>query len=347
MAKRKTTKKGGLFSFFSKKKKTTRGRSKKNQTDISSGIKIAASIIVAAILGAGGAIGLWYMDRSVKQTSQSQVIPVRLLAHSNKPEWLGQEEGWKNTIYSVAGGRQFKPSAGLANTIQNRLAQIPWLYNTEVKVTPEAVEITSDYRRPVAVVSIKNKQYYLDNQMYVFDYKPLEFLRVPEIKGISLSVAPTPGSPIRAEDIEAGVNLISYLLYCDNKYLEPKQPADPISLQLYEIIKNFDGEYITRKHPNFSIPKPLSDEIQAVDVTNYNGRKSKTRAHIVLYSQDSTPIEWGAALGQSTFHAEAYEEQKTEKLYMEFKNNTYSLDLKDKFKRIKLWEFQDVIPRPR
>ncbi len=348
MAKKKKKKTGGLFGFFSKKKKTGR-KSKKNQPTISAGVKVTLGIMAVTIIAAGGALGLFYMDHFVKYQQQPLSINTEFSVRNPTDAWLQQEQAWVDMVYSVAGEVDNLPTEDIAKTVQQRLTQISWLYDIVVELDPQPdnclkVNITAGVRRPVAIIEVRRQKYYLDHQMFVFEYKPLDFLKTPEITGFSLNSKPTLQNTLNAEDIEAGINLIDYLLYCDSQYLAEKKTAYPISPQLYEIIQK--NKYLFQKLPNITVSKPLVTEIKRIDVSNCQGRKSSTKPHIIMYPQDGTPIEWGAALGQSTFYVEAYGEKKVENLYKTFINNNHSLDLKDKLKRLKLWPPQDI-SRPR
>lgn len=302
MAKRKTTKKGGLFSFFSKKKKTGR-RTKKTQPTISTGVKVTLAIMAVAILIAGGAIGLIYMDRYVK-TTVSPENAAGPLAYVQLPVWVNQE--WKDSIYKIVGDGPFPLNEKSAQTIARQLETISWLSNVKTQVTPEYIKVQADYRKPVGLVNVsRSRKYYLDIDMVVLDYMPLDTLPIIEITGIaSPKSIPDPGLHWQAEDAAAAVQLLDYLYRCDTYYLNENR-----------------------------IQKPLLDEIASVDVSNFAARKSNSpdRPHIYLKVLDGTQVKWGAAIGQGNRYLEAKAEKKRERLYQFFLDNNNSLQGSAKF----------------
>ena len=65
--------------------------------------------------------------------------------------------------------------------------------------------------------------------------------------------------------------------------------------------------------------KPLLSEIASIDVSNFNGRKNNSHAHIILYAKDYTEIMWGAEVGKWQQYLESTDEQKLAKLYSYYK----------------------------
>jgi hypothetical protein len=61
--------------------------------------------------------------------------------------------------------------------------------------------------------------------------------------------------------------------------------------------------------------KPLLDEIESINVSNFGGRRERGAAHIVLYAKDKTPIYWGAEIGAWAQFVEASDEEKLARLY--------------------------------
>lgn len=295
MAKRKTTKKSGLFSFFSKEKKTGR-RSKKNEPLISAGVKLTLTIMAATILLAGVAIGLIYMDRYIKTTLPPQQTTGPLAYYY--PDWVNQQ--WKDSIYRKIGNGPFPLNEHAARQLAEQLEAISWLTHVRAQVKPDYIEIQAEYHKPVGLVELsRGRKYYLDSQMVVLDYLPIDTLTVIPITGIaSLEAIPSPGLSWQAEDAAAAVQLLDYLYRCDMYYLKE------------ELIK-----------------KPLMDEIASINVANFAARKSNSanRPHIYLKAADGTQIQWGAAIGQGDRYVEARAEKKRERLYQHFIDNNNSL----------------------
>lgn len=297
MAKKKTTKKGGLLSFFSKKKS---GRSsKKKQPTLSSGVKIAASIIAVTIIAAGGAIGLIYMDRSVRQTA-IQNIPLVTPVLVGRPDWIANQQVWIDKLTETLGGDAFAPTEATALLLKQRLETLSWMTRITVQTTPTEIKIFADYRQPVGLVDLgRNGKYYLDKDVTVLEYLPISSVPVIEITGIeAVKSIPAPGNPWRVDDAAAAVQILDYLYRCDLAYMDEKR-----------------------------IQKPLLNEIVSIDVENFDGRKSSSpdRAHIGLKVKDGTLVKWGAAIEKESVNFEAKTEIKRKRLYQHFIDHGNSL----------------------
>jgi hypothetical protein len=81
-------------------------------------------------------------------------------------------------------------------------------------------------------------------------------------------------------------------------------------------------------------------ELEGIDVSNFNGRRSNKFPHIVLISKDNTQIVWGAELGNWHRHLEASDEEKLAKLYSFYKENK---TLSGKVQTINLRDPQEVV----
>ncbi|MCK4913417.1 MAG: hypothetical protein KAS69_02320, partial [Planctomycetes bacterium] len=89
--------------------------------------------------------------------------------------------------------------------------------------------------------------------------------------------------------------------------------------------------------------KPLLNEIDRIDVSNFDGRKNNRFAHIILYAKDNTEIIWGAKIAAWQRYLEATDEEKLAKLYSHYKE--YG-SLLNNAKYINLRNPQDNIPQP-
>jgi hypothetical protein len=287
--KKKTTQGGGLFGFFSKSKKTTRSRSKKQKTFWTPGVRIAVGIIVSTLLVAAAAVGFIYMDRYVK-TSRPAEKTVGPLAYA-LPAWVNQQ--WKDSIYDVIGEGPFALDETSARTIAQKLETISWLSGVTAQVLPEYIKIDAEYHRPVGIVDLGRAKYYLDKQMTVMDYIPVTAFTTPEIKGIgSPRSIPVPGTQWAAEDVAAAVQLLDMLYKMDD---------------------------------HFELEKPLLDEIESIDVSNFAARKTNAEPHITLTVTDGTKIFWGAAWGQASRYLEQDELNKLTDLYQHFMDHNNTL----------------------
>jgi len=89
--------------------------------------------------------------------------------------------------------------------------------------------------------------------------------------------------------------------------------------------------------------KPLLYEIDSIDMSNFNGRRSSRKPHITLYTKDNTKIIWGAEFGTWQQYLEATDEEKLAKLYAYYKEHG---SLSGGAKYINLRDPQDNIPQP-
>ena len=301
--KRKTTKKGGGFSgFFSKKKKSSRARSKKSPSSWSFNLKFTLAILSAVLLLTGIAVSLFYMDRYIKpDASSKQAYGSLVLAEPGI--WVNED--WKQKVQEITGKGPFLLDDNSAKDLAQKLKVLSWMDNIRVKTTPEKILVCADYRRPVALVNLGGgEKYYLDAQMVVMDYIPVTAIPTIEIKGIaSPRSIPTPGNRWAAEDARAGVDLLDILYKMDLHFQQQQQ-----------------------------MEKPLLDDIESVDVSNFAARKSNSAPHIFLNVTDGTTrVFWGAAWGQAARYLEQDEKDKLADLYQFFMDNNNSLQGKAKY----------------
>jgi len=89
--------------------------------------------------------------------------------------------------------------------------------------------------------------------------------------------------------------------------------------------------------------KPLLNEIDSIDMSNFNGRQHNSQPHIILYTKDNTEIIWGAEFGTWQRHLEATDGEKLAKLYGYYKE--YG-SLSGGAKYINLRDPQNDVPLP-
>ena len=333
MVRKKKTKKNGLQSFFSKKKKKRSKR--KDSVSFVGGLKIALSIMFLTILVAGGAIGLIYMDRYVKNTAkegmgnQSSKIKDGSLKLINSPAWLNQE--WVDKLIATTGGKRFPLDQDSAKKVAQRLGTLSWLENVQVQTTPEYLTVEANYRRPIGWIRTgRNQKVYLDIDMNVLDYIPVTNTPVIEINGTASSKIPEPGQRWLADDAAAAVELLNWLYTMDLHFQQEKEKRSNDTTSLLE-----------KKIPE----KPLLDEIESIDVSNFAARKSRSASNIVLNVTDGTKVYWGAAWNQANVYFEADEKDKLARLYQFFMDHHNTLGGTAKYIELR-WP-QDSVPRPR
>jgi len=325
MARKKKTKTKKTGGFFSKKKTH---RKTKNRPSFATGLKVALTILFLAVLAAGGAVGLRYLDRYVKAAAAEE-IPEGTVVFKKPPIWLNQE--WKDWIQETLGSAAFPLDASTAQIVSEKLKPVAWFKDLAVQTEPNGINVYAEYRRPVGLVTSGGKKLYIGDDMTVMDYIPMTAIPIVEIKGASTK-APELGQVWLAGDAQAAVELLNLLYRIDQLYQQEMEQQK------------------TRKttSPGGKIPeKPLLNEIDSIDVSNFAGRKSSSHdtPQIILNVKDGTKVYWGAAWGQAATAFEADEKTKLDRLYQWFMehNNT----LQGTVKIIELRWLQDSIPRPR
>jgi hypothetical protein len=306
------------------KRSQTRSAIAEQKEKFSRRIKIAALSIFLPLLPAGLVVGFFYLEKYVhaQQAADPQYGP---LVFVDAPAWA-HSEAMKKKLADIAGKGPFELKEGTAKIVQEELSPLSWLlYDVKVRTTTQNVMVDAKYREPEAVVkSPKGQLYYVallkpqdplagsDNAVVVLEYIEVEKPPMPEITGFAEKEIPSPGKVLLATDISAALQLLSKL-------------------------KEMDDQICSKK--------PLREEIAAIDVTNFDGRKTgPTASHIILKLKDGTPVYWGAALGQFTRFFEASDAEKLTLLYTFYQENKYTL--LGQAKTIELFQPKSGIPRP-
>ncbi len=318
---RKKQKNKGWFAFRKRdgKKKTkpaarkTKKRKTKNAPRISPLMRVLLTIVGFAVLIAGLTAGFMVAEQYIQTLPQieSHTGPLKLI---HPPRWLGQ--AWVDHIIDTVGGSRFPLDDTAAQTVGPPLATIAWMVDVNVQTTPQHIEVRAQYRRPIVRIRHGGRGYYVDEQMVVFEALPVTQIAIPEVVGFTQRSVPSPGTVWLAEDIKAAMELVRVLGRMDVRMAEVDEP----------------------------IEKPLLDEIAAVDVSNFAGRRNGARPHLVLNVKDSsTQVYWGAAWGQAARQMEANEKDKLTTLYQFYIENNNTL--KDSVRFIDLTR-PKAIPRP-
>lgn len=315
MAKRKRKKsktKTILFKSGSSKRKKKRKAS--YYPDLTRFIKVIAVACVVAGVGiallyaVGG--GFSFLDKYIKNT-----VPVLERTSTLKlidvPEWVNDELEQK--IYAAAAPNgDLKPNEESARIVQNNLARgAAWIDEVRVQTTHDSIQITGQWRRPLALVKIGLSKFYVDTNLIVLDYVPIPTLPIVRVEGLLLTPKiPPPGTVWLRDDLAAAVAILTRLNRMD--------------------------ELVT---PD----KPLLHEIDTIDVSNFKGRSNTRFPHIVLYAKDNTEIIWGAELDAWKIHLESTDKHKLAKLYDYYKRQG---SLLGGVKYINLRDPQDNVPLP-
>lgn len=269
-------------SWFSKTKKLTKTEKKQR----SHAVRTTIIIFIAIAICVAVVVGFVFLDRYVKTNLNlaAKTVPIHLV---NFPDW-GSEE-LKQKIVAVAAGnsKDLSLSESAAMRIGENIAEFSWLYNTKVQIGNEAIVINAQYRLPVALIKTDDSQYFIASDLVVLDYVNISKLPIVEITGVPAHRLTwrSVGTKWDSEDVVAAVELLA-------------------------LFDKMDKEVVP--------DKPLLAEIKSIDMSNFNGRRSSSQPHIILYAKDGTEIRWGAQKGAWQRYLEAKDEEKLTLLY-----NTY------------------------
>ncbi len=307
MAKRKKRKqKPRKFSFSLRgpKKKSAEKRPRFSFT-------WAGLIKPAAILGLLGIIGLglFFLDRYVKTVvpvAESQG-PLELI---NPPGWVSPELKERVITTAGAGWASFRLDSDAARSVAQNLDSFAWLEEFQVQTTGRAIRIKAEFRKPVALIKVGLEKFYVDESLVVLDYMPMPKLPIVLVKGVQALTIPPAGQSWQRGDLQAAVALLALLGKMDAMV---------------------------------AAERPLLNQIQAVDVSNFQGRREAREPHILLYAADETQIIWGAEPGSSQQYMEAREDEKLAMLYHFYEENG---TLTNRVKYIELRYPRKSVPQP-
>lgn len=311
---RKKKKSGAFLSLplFSRKKKPKRRTRAQKQADATK-LKVSLGITASIIICAAAAVGFVMLDKYIKKVSPvaERFGPIEI----NKPSWYNDHLG--TFIAAAIGGTDFQIVPGTTQFVAEELESLSWLYDVKVRARKDKIEVSANFRKPVALITAGGSKYYLDANMVVLDYLPMAELNIIRIEGLDSRTMPAPSNQWFADDAAAAIKLIDYLSRMDAK----------------------------------STPKaPLLAEIKSIDMTNYNGRKhtSSKMPHIVLFAHDGTEIQWGVAIGQLVRYFESSDAEKLTQLYNTYKEHgtVQGSRSNEKFKYLDLRVPQGKVPLP-
>jgi len=258
------------------------------------------------------AIGFVFLNKYVKKT-----VPVSerigCLELVGVPAWLN--EPLKEKIYAAAraNGEDLKLDEEAAVSVQQNIETlVAWLDKVKVQTTHDSIQVRALWRKPLALVKLGLRKFYVDADLVVLDFVPMPNLPIVEVKGLPVVPRiPLPGQVWRRGDLAAAVAILDRLNRMD-KLVTPD--------------------------------KPLLNEIGSIDVSNFNGRQNSRAPHIRLYAKDNTEIIWGAEYGKWQRHLESTDKQKIAKLYEHYREYGTLLN---GAKYINLCDPQDdIIPLP-
>ena len=308
MAKRKKTKrktKSSIFSFGSSRKKSKQAKGRRLRSIIST-LKVFMVLCVLA----SGVVGFKFLERYAKSTAGVSE-KTGLVTLIDVPEWVNGPLKEKIYAAATAYGEDLKLDEDAAVSVQQNIETlVVWLDNVRVWLSHDSILIEAKWRKPVAMIKVGMKKFYVDSDFVVLDFVSELGLPIVEVKGLSGVRRLQPGDVLDLDDLDAAMTLLGQLGLMD-KLVTPD--------------------------------KPLLYEIDRVDVSNFNGRQNSRASHIILYAKDNTEIIWGAEIGTWQRYLEATDEEKLTSLYAYYKE--YG-SLLNGVKYINLQYSQDKISQP-
>jgi len=266
-------------------------------------LKLLAAVVVIA----AAVIGLLTIEKRLTESPQ-QAAYIELIG---VPEWASEQLQQRVSDAALANGQDLRLDEDAAVAIQNNIASlVPWLAEPKVHVTHNSIQIRGRWRTPLAIVSHRQKEFYISSDLVVLDYVPIPELHFVRLTGLKPPTGnPKPGDTWQGDDLAAALVILTRIERMD-----------------YALM----------------LEKPLLHEIDSVDVGNFEGRKSTRQPHVLLYSKEKTQIIWGAELGAWARHLEATDEEKLAKLFAYYEEyGTFS-----GVKYINLRDPQQYVPLP-
>jgi len=237
--------------------------------------------VCAALVAVG--IGLWLLERYLRQARSPAVGP---LALEEVPAWVDQSPPLRDKIIAAAGGVYLPLQEDVAKALAANLSAVAWLDNVQVRVTPSDVRIRAHWRKPVATVEMGTVRFYVDEDLVVLDYVDLPHLGIKRVTGVQWPHVPLLGEILNGDDLKEAIDILALLECMDIR-------TTPV--------------------------RPLLSEIESIDVSNFQGRRSARGPHLVLFAKDGTQVVWGAEIGTWGTHLEARDEEKLALLYSYYK----------------------------
>jgi hypothetical protein len=286
-------------------------RKKRQKVDYVPSLTGILKVLVVVCVFAAIGIGFLFLEKYVRRAgpvSQGSAT----LELVDVPGWVNEQLKEKIHAAARAGGENLKLDEDVASSVQQNIeGLVAWLDEIKVQTTHDRLLIEAKWRRPLALVRKGRQSFYVDSELVVLDFVPMPNLPIVRVTGLSMTTRiPPPGEVWQLDDLAAGVAILERLDRMDKLVTPDRQ---------------------------------LLYEIDRIDVSNFNGRRSSRKPHIVLYTRDDTEIIWGAEIGTWQRYLEATDEEKLAKLYGYYKEHG---SLLNGVKYINLRDPQETVPRP-
>lgn len=268
---------------------------------------LAGILKVLAVLSAVVAVAaaLYFAEGYVRSLKSPETGRLELV---DVPGWVNEQVRAK--VVAEAGGETLALNDDTAHQVAENLAAVGYLDEVNVRITHEDIRVRGRWRKPLALVKTGLTKFYVDADLVVLEFVSMPNLPIITVKGVPVTRMPPTGQAIDRDDLAAAVAILA-------------------------LLGRLDGEVVP--------DKPLLDEIDRIDVSNFRGIEDHRLPHIVLYAKDNTQIIWGAEIGAWAQYLEAEDEVKLAKLYSYYKQRG---SIMGGVKYINLHYPQDKVPQP-
>jgi len=238
-------------------------------------------VLAVVCICAAVVAALYFVEKYVRSTTPIKTGPLVL---EDVPGWVTAE--LRTKIFAAAGYKNIELDEKAARLVAENLASVGWLDNVKVQTTHDNILISGQWRKPLALIKSGYNKFYVDAERVVLDFVPMPNLPLVHITGVTVTKIPNVGKVIEKQDIAAAVTILSAMAQMD-KSVTPD--------------------------------RPLLDEVDRIDLSNFDGLHNNRQPHIILYAKDNTEIIWGAEFGCWQKYLEATDEEKLAKLYSYYK----------------------------
>ena len=164
------------------------------------------TVLVGICIFAGIGVGLFLLNRYVNKTGS--ISGKRgVLELVKPPAWLNEELKEKIYAAATAHGEDLRLDEDAARSVQQNIEElVGWLDEVEVQTTGETIRIRARWRKPIALVKRGLVKFYVDGQMVVLDFVPIENLPIVKVRGLSaIMKLPAVGEVWQRQDLAAAV----------------------------------------------------------------------------------------------------------------------------------------------
>lgn len=247
------------------------------------GRRLIKLLAVAAVMALVAGV-MWRLERYVEHAARTRDVQLTA-SMQNPPRWASDELVREILLSSGIHHDDFLLDKELTMRWAQNLSRNPWVkkVNRVRKLYSGEVRFDCELRRPVAMLRQGFSVRYVDAEGVVLPEATLvvPYGHVIKLRG-SVAALPQPGESIRDDALIAGIQVLAWIRGADEQ-LKPEER--------------------------------LWSELAVLDVSNYNGRVDLSVSHLTLYTNNSTEVRWGAAVGRSVPYGEASAKCKINTLY--------------------------------